>query len=112
MTPEDLQKYLDEISNLNYSSFIFLILAAGAFITLISLILVNSSSGYGSQDIIIIGLCVTIITAALGHVQSDLGRQELAAKVTDTHDLLQQVILCQKPDTIECQYAAPMMIKK
>lgn len=110
MTPDDLQNYLNMIGDLNYSSIIFLVLAAGAFITLISIILTSTATGFNQQDIIIIGLCVTIITAALGHVQSDLGRQALTQKVDDTHTLLQSVIICNKPANMECQYASPTMI--
>ena len=107
MTPADLQKYLDAISNMDMSSFIFLVLAAGAFVTLVSEIIIRANTGFGEQDIIILGLCVTVITAALGHVQSNAGQQQINQTISNTQQLLESVIFCNKPDNVECQYASP-----
>jgi hypothetical protein len=64
-----------------------------------------TASTFSEQHIIIIGLCITIITAALSFVQNDVKSKQINATVTQTNEMVKSAIFCNKPDDVKCQYA-------
>ncbi len=103
MTPAELKEYLDQLKKLNVSSILFIILSLGAFAVLMVIML--TAQTFNEQHIIIIGLCVTIITAALSFVQNDIKSKQINATVTETHAMVKTAIFCNKPNDVKCQYA-------